>query len=137
MSIDLMELQQIFEYELKRKLAQKCITKNEELRFLLNSFKFYDYHSSLIIDKNKWIKGVLKTGLCGFNINDLSDVFDKYDINKTGFINYKNFCYYIYGNEKQIPIPKDYINNNEQIINYQKSNRVKSTFNEFKPPCLY
>ena len=132
-----MELQQIFEYELKRKLAQKCRTKNEELRFLLNSFKFYDYHSSLIIDKNKWIKGVLKIGLCGFNINDLSDVFDKYDINKTGFINYKNFCYYIYGNEKQIPIPKDYINNNEQIINYQKSDRVKSPFNDFKPPGLY
>ena len=48
MSMDLIELQKIFEYELKRKLAQRCRTRNDELRFLLNSFRFYDYESSLI-----------------------------------------------------------------------------------------
>ena len=137
MSMDLVELQKIFEYELKRKLAQKCRTKNDELRLLLNSFKFYDYESSLIIDKNKWIKGVLKTGLCGFNIYDLSDIFNKYDINNTGFINYKNFSYYLYGKEELLPLTKNNIDNNVELINYQKNNRLKSPFNDFKPPGLY
>ena len=137
MSMDLIELKNIFEYELKRKLAQKCRTKNEEIRFLLNSFKFYDYQSSFIIDKNKWIKGVLKTGLCGFNINDLSDVFNKYDSYNTGYINYKNFCYYIYGKEDLLPIQKNYLDNNEELINEPNNNRLKSPFNDFKPPGLY
>ena len=137
MSMDLIELQNIFEYELKRKLAQKCRTKNDELRFLLNSLRFYDYHSSPIIDKNKWIKGVQKTGLCGFNINDLSDVFSKYDPNNTGFINYKNFCYYINGIERFHPLSKNEIGNNLEMKNEISTNRLKSPFNDFKPPGLY
>ena len=135
--MDLVELQKIFEYELKRKLAQRCRTKNEELRFLLNSFKFYDYQTTLLIDKNKWIKGVLKTGLSGFNINDLSDVFNKYDLNNTGYINYKNFCYYLYGKEDFLPLSKNYLDNNSELISDIYSNRLKSPFNDFKPPGLY
>ena len=56
MSSDFIELKNIFEYDLKRKLTKKCLTKNEEIIFLLNSFKFYNYQSSFIIDKNIWIK---------------------------------------------------------------------------------
>ena len=137
MSLDLNDLQSIFEYELKRKLAQKCRTKNDELRFLLNSLKFYDYLSSPIINKNKWIKGVQKTGLCGFNINDLSDIFNSYDPNNTGFINYKNFCYYIFGSEKFHPLTKNEVNNNLETTNEIYANRIKSPFNDFKPPGLY
>ena len=135
--MDLIELQKIFEYELKRKLAQRCRTKNDEIRFLLNSFKFYDYGSSLLIDKNKWIKGVLKTGLSGFNINDLSDIFNKYDINNTGFIDYRNFVFYLYNKEKLAPVSNSTIDKNKELIDYQNSNRVKSPFIDFKPPGLY
>ena len=135
--MDSNELKNIFEYELKIKLAQKCRTKNDEIRFLLNSFKFYDYQSSLIIDKNKWIKGILKTGLCGFNINDLSDIFNKYDLYSTGYINYNNFCNYIYGKEKFMPITKSYLNDNREAINDIYTSRLKSPFNDFKPPGLY
>ena len=138
MSMDLIELQKIFEYELKRKLAQRCRTRNDELRFLLNSFKFYDYESSLIIDKNKWIKGVLKTGLSGFSIKDLTDVFASYDLNNTGFINYQNFTYHLYGREEILPISNNFTANNKELINQQNNNnRVKSPYIEFQPPGLY
>ena len=139
MSMDMNELQNIFEYELKSKLNQKCRTKNDEIRVLLNAFKFYDYSisPSSLLDKNNWIKGVLKTGLCGFNINDLSNLFNRYDIYNTGFIDYRNFVYYLYDREKLAPVTKNIIDNNKDLIDYQNTNRVKSPFIDFKPPGLY
>ena len=131
------ELQKVFEYELKRKLRQRCKTQNEEVRYLINSFKFYDYESSSIIDKNNWVKGVLKTGLSGFGMNDLLDVFDSYDLNNTGFINYQNFTNHLYYNEELSPIPKEYLEKNTELTTRQNNNRVKSPYIEFQPPGLY
>ena len=133
--MDLAELQGIFEYELKRKLAQRSRSPQEELRKLISSFKFFDYTSSFLLDKNQWIKGVLRTGLCGFNIKDLSDVFERYDPNKTGYINYINFSNHLYGKEEFIPLASNFendISNNDNNLNINKGNS-----NEFKPPGLY
>ena len=133
--MDIVELQGIFEYELKRKLAQRSRSPQEELRKLISAFKFFDYTSSFILDKNQWIKGVLRTGLCGFNIKDLSKVFERYDPNKTGYINYINFSNHIYGKEELIPLASNFedniINNKNITINNRGNN------NEFKPPGLY
>ena len=134
--MDIVEFQSIFEYELKRKLAQRSRSPQEELRKLISAFKFFDYTSSFILDKNQWIKGVLRTGLCGFNVNDLANVFERYDPNKTGYVNYLNFSNYLYGKEELTPISSDFGNdqiNNENKI-YNNSNKNK---NEFKPPGLY
>ena len=131
MSMNIAELQSIFEYELKRKLAQRSRSPQEELRKLISAFKFFDYESSFILDKNQWIKGVLRTGLCGFNINDLITVFDRYDPNKTGYINYLNFSNHIYGKEELIPLSADFENNKLSI------GRNKEIIKENKPPGLY
>ena len=134
--MDLAELQGIFEYELKRKLAQRSRSPQEELRKLISSFKFFDYTSSFLLDKNQWIKGVLRTGLCGFNIKDLDAVFERYDPNKSGYINYINFSNHLYGKEEFVPLTSNFengiLNNNNDINNINKGN-----INEFKPPGLY
>jgi len=136
MSMDIVELQNIFEYELKRKLAQRSRSTQEELRRLISAFKFFDYTSSHILDKNLWIKGVLRTGLCGFNISDLTKVFDRYDPNKTGYINYMNFSNHVYGNEELMPISANFeienlINGNSTPLN------KKGKKTELIPPGLY
>ena len=131
MSMNIAELQSIFEYELKRKLSQRSRSPQEELRKLISAFKFFDYESSFILDKNQWIKGVLRTGLCGFNINDLITVFDRYDPNKTGYINYLNFSNHIYGKEELIPLSVDFENNK------LSNGRNKEIIKEHKPPGLY
>ena len=133
--MNLAELQEIFEYELKRKLAQKSRSPQEELRKLISAFKFFDYESKFIIDKNQWIKGVLKTGLCGFNIKDLESVFERYDPNKTGFINYINFSNHVYGKEELLPISSNFENN--KIDNGNNIFNNKGNIKEFKPPGLY
>ena len=43
------ELQQMFEYELKRKLSEKAKTTSGEMRLLLNGFKFFDLNYTGII----------------------------------------------------------------------------------------
>ena len=101
--MNIKELKEIFEYELKRKLAQRSRSPIEELRKLISSLKFFDYSNSMVLDKNQWIRGVLHTGLCGFNLSDLSNIFDQYDPNKTGYINYLNFSRYLYGKEEFMP----------------------------------
>ena len=135
MSMNIAELQEIFEYELKRKLAQRSRSPQEELRKLISAFKFFDYESKFIIDKNQWIKGVLKTGLCGFNIKDLESVFERYDPNKTGFINYINFSNHVYGKEELLPISSNFENN--KIDNGNNIFNNKGNIKEFKPPGLY
>ena len=128
--MDILELKGIFEYELKRKLAQRSRSPIEELRKLISALKFYDFSNSMVLDKDQFIRGVLRTGLCGFNISDLAKVFDLYDPNKTGYINYLNFSRYLYGKEELIPIA----GNKEIDDTNGKSDIDKS---KFVPPGLY
>ena len=136
--LDMDEFQKIFEFEIRTKLSRRSRTTNEEIRLLYNSFKFYDFDNTSIIDKAGWIKGIQRTGLCGFNLNDLSDLFSRYDKNNTGYINYRNFTYYIYGREELIPLSKELIDNTfaRLVENYKKKKKEFPTI-EFKPPGLY
>ena len=129
--MDIVELKGIFEYELKRKLAQRSRSPIEELRKLISALKFYDFANSMVLNKDQWIRGVLRTGLCGFNISDLARVFDMYDPNKTGYINYLNFSRYLYGKEKLMPIA----GNNG--TNEAKDNNSDIDKSKFVPPGLY
>ena len=133
--MDINELKGIFEYELKRKLAQRSRSPIEELRKLISSLKFYDYSDSMALNKDEWIRGVLRTGLCGFNITDLSDIFDLYDPNKSGHINYLNFARYLYGKEQFVPVVGDNKKNNDNNINTVKSVEIDKS--KFVPPGLY
>ena len=136
--LDMDEFQKIFEFEIRTKLSRRSRTTNEEIRLLYNSFKFYDFDNTSIIDKAGWIKGIQRTGLCGFNLNDLSDLFSRYDKNNTGYINYRNFTYYIYGREELMPLSKELIDNTfaRLVENYKKKKKEFPTI-EFKPPGLY
>ena len=133
--MDIKELKGIFEYELKRKLAQRSRSPIEELRKLISALKFFDFSNSMVLDKNQWIRGVLRTGLCGFNISDLANVFDQYDPNKTGLINYLNFSRYLYGKEEFIPIKGNNSNNTNLNSNNISNNNIDKS--QFVPPGLY
>ena len=147
------EFCQIFEIELKRKLSERSKSTTDELRLLLNSFKFYDLDYIGIIDKNQWVRGILKTGLTGFSENDLLSIFPYYDQNNSGFIDYKNFSNYLYGREQFNPLPKTpninvfepynnisiksvSYNNNDNTINNNNFNRYNYN-NYILNPNLY
>ena len=132
MSDKIDELRRIFEYEIKRKLSERGRSPAGEFRILMNGFKFYDYTNSGKVNQIEFVKGILRTGLSGFNESDIRSLFNIYDKNNTGNIDYRNFCNYLYGREPLNPltnsegetqnttINNDRNNNNEQ--NLQKQN---------------
>ena len=123
MDSSLQDLQQIFEYELKRKLSERAKSSSGELRVLLNGFRFFDINYTGIITKTQWIQGILRAGLTGFSESDLDSLFIIYDQNNTGQIDYKNFCSFLYGREPLNPLTNDSQSlkieqNNSNEINY-------------------
>ena len=126
MDSSLKELQQMFEYELKRKLSEKAKSTSGEMRLLLNGFKFFDLNYTGIIDKSKWIQGIFRTGLSGFSESDLDSLFSVYDLNNSGQIDYKNFCAFLYGREPLNPLSAQSVqvqqnNNMNQVNQYQEN----------------
>ena len=89
-------LKSVFEYELHRKLSLKAKSINSEMNLLINSFKFYDIDEIGVITKENWSKVFVRVGLTGFSENNFNELFDLYDPNRTGVINYKNLTYYLY-----------------------------------------
>ena len=146
-SSSLQDLKKRFEFELKRKLTERAKRSSGEMRILFNNLKFFDKDFSGIIDKNQWIKGILRTGLTGFSESDLDSLFSVYDKNNSGQIDYKNFCAFIYGREQLNPLsnqsPKinddinennmDQINQNQNIIHNNQvndSNQYQENINQ-------
>ena len=124
------EFCQIFETELKKKLSERARSTIDEIRILLNCFKFYDLDYIGIIDKIQWVRGILKTGLTGFNEDDLLSIFLCYDKNNSGFIDYKNFSNYLYGREDLNPLPKESnINVFETYNNINNKNIIYNNLN--------
>ena len=104
MTSQIEEIKNIFEYEIKRKLSERSRSTADEFRKLMNGFKFYDYTNSGKVNQTEFVKGILRTGLSGFNESDIRAVFDYYDMNKTGYIDYRNFCNYLYQREPLKPL---------------------------------
>ena len=142
MTSQLDEIKKIFEYEIKRKLSERARSTIDEFRILMNGFKFYDYTKSGKVNQTEFVKGILRTGLSGFNDSDIFSIFNCYDINKTGYIDYKNFCNYLYGREPLIPLTNSDTNsksteipnnNTEQVIKLKTpiniNQRRKTPFN--------
>ena len=117
MDSSLQDLEQIFEYELKRKLSERAKFSSGEMRVLLNGFKFFDINYTGIITKPQWIQGILRTGLTGFSEGDLDLLFSVYDKNNSGQIDYKNFCGFLYGREPLSPLT-----NNSQSLKIEQNN---------------
>ena len=126
------ELKKIFEYELKLKLSSKAKHFNDEYKYLLNCFKFYDINNEGEVDNKIWIKAILKTGITGFSENDLDSLYNTYLANNFDKIDYKDFCNYIFGRERTDALSKSLKNN---IFNNNSNNNIyekKSLFNTFQ-----
>ena len=90
------EIRQMFEYEIHRKLSMRAKCSTSEMSMINNAFKFYDINNTGTVGKAEWVKVFGRIGLNGFSEKDLLFLFDIYDINQSGKINYKNFTAYLY-----------------------------------------
>ena len=134
MSEQIDELKKIFEYEIKRKLSERARSSADEFRILMSGFKFYDYTNSGKVNQTEFVKGILRTGLSGFNESDIRSVFNNYDMNNSGYIDYKNFCNYLYGREPLAPLSNSEKETQNTTINNDKNNNNGQIVQKIKTP---
>ena len=130
MTKNINELKEIFEYELKTKLSEKAKISTNELKTLLNCFKYYDINKEGFADESMWINSILRTGISGFSQTDLELLYRNYLANPNDSINYNEFCNYIFGKENISKISYNEIKNkkmkNDMNINnpFYKENKM-------------
>ena len=118
-----------FEKELKNKLLIKTVGNQSEEMVLLRAFKYFDLSNTNLCDKENFVKTVMKIGITGFTEKDLSSVFEIYDTEKEGKINYKDFTGNLYHNPSIMDHP-DKLKQNKKKQDYpyapsESSNREK------------
>ena len=116
-------------------------TVNSEINILMNAFRFYDLNDLGLISKEDFTKVFGRIGLNGMTPNYLYSVFDSYDINGIGYLNYTNLIEYLYDISPFQPLTKIPINlqnndNNNGINNLQQiqNNNIQNpiiNYNQF------
>ena len=81
----------IFQNELNKKLSLKARTTTSEMNLLFNAFKFYDIDDNGTIRRENLSRVFNRIGLSVFSESELNELFNIFDTNGTGIINYRNF----------------------------------------------
>ena len=105
--------------ELKNKLSQKSYGSTIEEVVLVRAFKYFDLQDTGFCSKEVFTKTMLKIGITGLSDIEISELFDQFNPNKDGLLDYKEFVSNLYSNksisskkkspkpqiEEQSPIP--------------------------------
>lgn len=86
-----------FEVELKAKLAQKSTSQVSEENVLLRAFKYFDLDNSDSVDFNEFSKAIEKVGIVILDPAKLEQLFQIYDEDGSGALNYKEFVGVLFG----------------------------------------
>ena len=80
-------------------MSLKTSKFQSEETILLKAFKYFDLDNSGECSKDEFLKAIQKIGITGFNQNNLEEIFDLYDSNKNGSLDYKELVGGLYGND--------------------------------------
>ena len=124
-----------FEKEIRNKLALKSNGKQSEEAILIKSFKYFDMDNSGECEKDEWIKSLNKIGITGFNEQKLLSLFEAYDLNSSGGLDYKEFVNAVYrqdDDEEEQSTPKK--QKSKQVVEVDneplKNSKVMDKFRE-------
>ena len=101
-----MSIRNSFEKELKNKLLMKTVRNQSEEMVLLRAFKYFDLSNTNLSNKQSFINAVMKIGITGFTEQNISQIFEIYDSEKVGKINYKDFIGILYNNPSIMDNPE-------------------------------
>jgi len=90
-------LKQSFEKELKNKLLQKSGGKTSEETVLMKSFKYFDLNNSGDVQPDEFAKAIEKIGIIIPSKQDLEALFNIYDKDGSGSLDYHEFASEIFG----------------------------------------
>ena len=101
-----MSMKTSFEKELKNKLLMKTVGNQSEEIVLLRAFKYFDLSNTNLSDKQTFVKAVMKIGITGFTEQNIASLFEQYDTEKVGKINYKDFIGILFNNPSIMENPE-------------------------------
>ena len=122
-----------FEKEIRNKLALKSNGKTGDEVILLKAFKYFDLDNSGECDKDEFLKALNKIGITGFNDSKLLELFDVYDENKNGSLDYKEFTKVVFDEEEEEEKPRRQVNDdegNDEARNALKDSKIMDKFRE-------
>jgi Ca2+-binding EF-hand superfamily protein len=96
--------------ELKNKLSQKSYGSTIEEVVLLRAFKYFDLQDTGLCSKEIFTKTMLKIGVTGLSDLEISELFEQFNPNKDGLLDYKEFVSNLYSNKsisskKKLQVP--------------------------------
>jgi Ca2+-binding EF-hand superfamily protein len=80
-----------FERELRQKLQQKATTYQSEEALLVRAFKYFDLDNSNSVSREEWRRAIEKIGVTLATHEQLDVLFDEYDTDHSGVLDYKEF----------------------------------------------
>ena len=119
-----------YKYELNERISLKKTLYKTNEQIILDNFKYFDLTSSNYCNVDDFIKANERIGVKMKNKEELFKVFNYFDNNKSGLINYRVFAKQILNSYSfnNIYFENIYINknsNNNNIENYSKKIRTK------------
>lgn len=106
-----MKAKALFEKELKNKLELKSSGKQSEETLLIKAFKYFDLDNSGECSPDEFLKTVTKLGVTGLDNKQLTEIFNAYDKNRNGSIDYKEFASQLFAEEEE----EEHEHNNEEV----------------------
>jgi Ca2+-binding EF-hand superfamily protein len=96
--------------ELRNKLSQKSYGSTIEEVVLLRAFKYFDLQDTGLCSKEIFTKTMLKIGVTGLSDLEISELFEQFNPNKDGLLDYKEFVSNLYSNKsisskKKLQVP--------------------------------
>ena len=85
--------------ELKNKLSQKSYGSTIEEVVLLRAFKYFDLQNTGLCSKEIFTKTMLKIGITSLSDIEISELFDQFNPNRDGLLDYKEFVSNLYSNK--------------------------------------
>ncbi len=95
-------LRKQFEKELKNKLALKASGHTLEENVLLKAFKYFDLGNTGFCTPKTFIQTIYKIGITGLTEQNILNLFNQYDTEKKGELDYKKFIGLLYNNQSII-----------------------------------
>ena len=146
--MSLMSKKQQLINELRNKLSQKSYGSTIEEVVLLRAFKYFDLQDTGLCSKEIFTKTMLKIGVTGLSDLEISELFEQFNPNKDGLLDYKEFVSNLYSNKSisskkklqvpnptptQIPAP-DYqeIQNNSNKKEFLNQTPVEKVLNQIR-----
>jgi Ca2+-binding EF-hand superfamily protein len=120
--------------ELKNKLNQKCYGNTSEETVLVRAFKYFDLDNTGLSDTETFLKTVKKIGLTSFDDNEIIEIFNLFDTNKKGEIDYREFVSELFGNKSLSKKQKIQINEKEEQKNEIKTETEEKKITHINTP---